>query len=215
MTLDRLTADFREAQIRAGVTFDNTLAFLGEIDPRTEKQKELKDTLMNLINLLDIKDPEERKNQIRVVLVHGAEGRGKSYLCSGFINEVLRKYYNADAELNGRCLYLTHFEIDLKDKSCMNPKADRTQYEQYNRVTVIPYLVIDEIGRGSWSDYTSQNIENIISKRYAQMLPTVLITNKTLPEIAKMFDKSTRDRLFNNKTGIGIDMDALGSVSLR
>lgn len=219
-----LPIEFRQAQIQSGVTFDNTYAFLAEIKPATDKQTDLKETLNELIDLLGISDPEERKKHTRLLLVHGAEGRGKSYLCSGAINEILRRRYNDECNkddpqfedaLKGRALYLTHFELDLMDKSCMNPKAVRTQIEQYNRITSIPFLVIDEIGRGSWSDYSSQNIENIISKRYAQMLPTVLITNKTIPEIVQMFDKSTRDRIFNGKTGKEIDMDESRSSSLR
>lgn len=219
-----LPIEFRQAQIESGLTFDNTYAFLAEIEPATDKQTDLKETLNELIDLLGISDPEERKKHIRLLLVHGAEGRGKSYLCSGAINEILRRRYNDECNkddpqfedaLKGRALYLTHFELDLMDKSCMNPKAVRTQIEQYNRITSIPFLVIDEIGRGSWSDYSSQNIENIISKRYAQMLPTVLITNKTIPEMVKMFDKSTRDRIFNGNTGKAIDMDECRSTSLR
>lgn len=220
----KFPVEFRFAQKKVGITFDNRDAVLSEISPRSEKQTELRTNLERLISNYMTANAEDRKNGLRAMIVYGAEGRGKSYLCSGAVNEIMRLAYNKENEkenpqfdtvLEGVALYLTHYELDLQEKSCMSPKAPRTQYEQYQRVTGVPFLVIDEIGRGSWSDYSAQNIENVISKRYAQCLPTVLITNKTTPEIVKMFDRSTRDRLFNGKTGIGIDMDDGQNKSFR
>ena len=218
-----LPYEVRQAQARAGITFDNSTAFIHEIEPKTEAQAILKEELKKLILMLGLREPEDRKARPRVLLVHGAEGRGKSYLCSGAVNEVIRAYYNIETDkkepqydrISGKAMYLTHYELDLMDKSCMNPKAERTQIEQYKKVGSVPFMVIDEIGRGSWSDYSARNLENVISKRYAELLPTVLITNKTIPEIVEMFDKATRDRLFNGRTGIAIDMDSNESESLR
>lgn len=223
MKYAQLPSEVRQAQAISGITFDNSMAFLHEIQPVTHNQAVLKDKLEQLIDLIFVSDPDERKERLRVVLVHGAEGRGKSYLCSGAVNDVIRAFYNFETKKNepqyekicDKSRFLTHYELDLLDKSCMNPRADRTQIEQYRKMSSIPFLVIDEVGRGSWSDYSARNLENIVSKRYSELLPTVLITNKTIPEIVEMFDKATRDRLFNERTGIAIDMDSMESESLR
>lgn len=219
-----LPSEFKYAQRKSGITFDNSMAMLSDISPKTEKQRELITNLNALLKNLTEKDADTKKKGLRAILVYGAEGRGKSFICSGCANEMLKVCYNTenqkdnpqfDTALSNKVLYLTHYELDLLEKSCMSPKAPHTQYEQYQKVTSVPLLIIDEIGRGSWSDYSAQNIENVISKRYAQCVATVLITNKTAPEIVKMFDKSTRDRLFNDKTGRAVNMDDGVSSSFR
>lgn len=203
------------AQKFSGVLPENYEAFIEDIAPRGDKQEKLKRLLESLIEDFTRGDYEERKEKPRVLLVYGAEGRGKTYLCSGALNEYIYRCYCREytkdcpdeERLNKKARYITHYELDLEDKSCMNPKATKTQIEQFRYITSIPFLVIDEVGRGSWSDYSAQNIENIISKRYGNLLPTVLITNKTGKEITEMFDISIRDRLSNGKTGIALNMD--------
>ena len=206
---------FERIQRGAGILEENMDAFTSLITPRNEKQRLLLNALERIEKTLKSKDREEKKEGVRALLVCGSEGRGKSWIISGLINKYLYNKYAATENTDGMAMYLTHYELDLRDKSCMNPKASKTQVEQYNDFCDVPLLVIDEIGRGSWSDYTAQNIENIISRRYSNLRPTILITNKTKAEIAKMFDRSILDRIANGKTGLVLDMDFAGSSSER
>ena len=185
-----------QKQLRdCGTDVDNLNAY-NEWKPTSPKVQHL----MDLINLMFQED-------LRILTVAGKQGSGKTFTVAAGVQNRLKEDFCNNKLLTEVARFLTHAELDMAYKECMNPKATKTQTEVYRTFSSIPILVVDEVGRGSWSEYSEQFIENVISKRYANRLKTILITNKTVTELAKMFDANIIDRMSNSKTGCVFALD--------
>jgi len=175
---------------------ENRRFFLEEIEPKNEGQRVLIEKLIRLA-----------RKEYKTLLISGNKGTGKTFLALAFLNSAI---YRTQEPSEFTAKYVTHYELDLRYKAAMND-SKKTQADIYNQYAEYSYLVIDELGRGSITDYSMTFIENLISRRYSWSRPTVIITNKTTKELKELLDAQMLDRLGNEKQ----ETFALDGESLR
>ena len=113
----------------------------------------------------------------------GDIGVGKTYIFTGLLNFLLSK---------GRtCKYVTEHEIiELHEQK---------NFDKYNSFKFCEFLVIDEIGKRSLAQWQFPYLENLVSNRYDNMLPTFFITNLSEDNFKKLAGDRLTDRMRDNK----------------
>lgn len=109
-----------------------------------------------------IKMVEQKKGKI---LLLGNNGAGKTHLISATCKK-----------LNG--VIYTMYEISVMIRQAYTVLAKESEFDIVSRLTNVPFLAIDEIGRTKGSDAEQNWLSHIIDKRHQRFLPTVLNSNK-------------------------------------
>ena len=129
-------------------------------------------------------------SQIRDMLIYGGVGTGKTHLVVAMLNKII----NA----NIYCRYATeHNLLDLYFQK---------KYDEFNACKKVNILVIDEIGKRELVDWQMIQLEELISYRYNEMLPTIFITNMNQDEFKSFVGDRVASRLRENKV-IRVMMD--------
>ncbi len=129
-------------------------------------------------------------SQIRDMLIYGGVGTGKTHLVVAMLNKII----NA----NIYCRYATeHNLLDLYFQK---------KYDEFNAFKKVNILVIDEIGKRELVDWQMIQLEELISYRYNEMLPTIFITNMNQDEFKSFVGDRVASRLRENKV-IRVMMD--------
>ncbi len=153
--------------------------YLHIVQPKNEEQKKLKELLTQL-----------KMKEYILLLLCGDTGLGKTYMSQALANTII---YNAvDPEYSA--LYTTHFEMERKLRASMNGKG-LSELDLIQKYKNYRLLIIDELGRGTISEYMMNTLEYIISERLARERRTILITNKSPEELRTIFDRQMQDRL--------------------
>lgn len=123
---------------------------------------------------------ENPKN--KTLLLYGNYGTGKTHLACGILRE-----------LEG--LYITSQKLCIEYETGADFNAKKNRLEVINTYSRSRMLVIDEVGR-SFNKSLEQNLLNyIISERYANNLPIVLITNLSKKDFVEFLGLAVFDRL--------------------
>lgn len=129
-------------------------------------------------------------SQIRDMLIYGGVGTGKTHLVVAMLNKII----NA----NIYCRYTTeHNLLDLYFQK---------KYDEFNAFKKVNILVIDEIGKRELVDWQMIQLEELISYRYNELLPTIFITNMNESEFKSFVGDRVASRLRENKV-IRVMMD--------
>lgn len=155
---------------------------LSEIKPRDAFQKKYVSMLSDLL---------EKKSL--TVTVCGTEGTGKTMIACAAINTALIPFVNGEGR-GKEPYYITQSEMNMMFRSAMNSRGS-SEFEVFQMLSDRSLLVIDEVGRSRNSEYQMENLEALISKRYAWNRPTVLISNDSAEELTQLFDRHILDRL--------------------
>jgi len=107
------------------------------------------------------------KPEGRMLIMLGNNGNGKDHLAASMLQYVGGYVYSV-------------FEIELLLKRCYSGKT--SEWGFYRRLCEAPLLVINEIGKHKQGNWELNFISYIINKRYENMMPVVLISNKHLKE---------------------------------
>lgn len=128
------------------------------------------------------------------VVISGACGVGKTYLAFALIratSKINSKYPNYwDSKI---FFYIQARQIFEKIKQSFNQQSD---YDILENEKKAPVLIIDEIGVQKASDFEKEILFEIFDYRYGNCLPTIVLSNLTPPEIAKVIGSRNADRLF-------------------
>ena len=117
------------------------------------------------------------------ILIHGSVGTGKTYLTTALLNKMIN--------VNVYCRYVTeHHLLDLYNQK---------KYDEFEAFKKVNILVIDEIGKRQLVDWQMIHLEELISYRYNEMLPTIFITNLDLVEFKEFVGDRVSSRLRENK----------------
>lgn len=183
----------RDFQRTANLGLDERDEFLDEVIPRDEKQARVIEFLKDLLD-----------GRYRTLVLCGTEGSGKTYLSCSAINTEIARIYQSNRDMEHGPRYVMQRELDMMFRSAMHEEGN-SELKVFNRYVGFSLLVIDEIGRSNNSQYSLDNIELLISKRYSFHRPTVIITNDTADELKRMFDRHILDRLA--KKGATFELD--------
>lgn len=146
-----------------------------QLKAKTEEQKKL-------INKMMINYANKKLEDISDMLINGTIGTGKTHIALAFINKLL--------EANTYCKYAT--EYDLLNLFFMK------KYDKFNQFKQTDVLIIDELGKRDLLDWQTIQIEELLSYRYNEQLPTILITNRNKKEFKAFVGDRVVDRLKDN-----------------
>lgn len=129
----------------------------------------------------------------RSLILLGTMGTGKTHLASAIIQAVIQ----ADALGGANALYTTASDIIRSVKETFG-KSGRSEAEVYADLCGYDLLVVDEVGAQHGTDFERQVIFEVINGRYGRKLPTIMISNLSLPEVRKFIGDRVVDRLCDN-----------------
>lgn len=145
------------------------------LEAKTEEQQKL-------IHKLILNYSNKKLENISDMLINGSIGTGKTHIALAFINKLL--------EANTYCKYST--EYDLLNLFFMK------KYDKFNQFKQTDVLIIDELGKRDLLDWQTIQIEELLSYRYNEQLPTILITNRNKKEFKSFVGDRVVDRLKDN-----------------
>ena len=122
-------------------------------------------------------------NKVSDLIIYGTVGTGKTHIAIGALNKLIEK--------GVYCKYAT--EAQLLE---MYFRRDYIQFDNFKKTTL---LIIDEVGKGDLAKWQQIQIEELVSYRYNEMLPTFFITNLSQKDFKKSMGDRVIDRLRDNK----------------
>jgi len=153
-----------------------------DFNPISNAQKVLVDKLRANFNGKKLEDMAD-------IVVYGSVGVGKTHVACGYLNALIKA--------GVYCRYVTQHEL--------LEHYFRKNYVAFDGFKKVAILVIDELGKRKLVDWQLEQLEELLSYRYNEMLPTVLITNlkeksddDTL-DFKKFVGERIVDRLRDNK----------------
>lgn len=173
-----IPSTFRQIQREAGIWKENKDAFFDSIDPR-EGQLKAYYAISDLLN-----------GKRKLLILLGESRSGKSWLVSGYANTMLKKDFNESREISVK--YMTFFELELALRTAQTLGRMDVLYRD---LISYAHLIIDELGRGKWSEFTATFFTNVLIRRKGEGRDTLLATNLSGAELKEMLDLAIIERL--------------------
>ncbi len=135
----------------------------------------------------------------------GIWGTGKTHLVCAIAQELINKCQHTNP-----VLYTTEPDMLMRIRSTYNHKEGaETESEVYRKLTTIPLLIIDDVGKEEVSDprFVQRAWFTIINTRYDNLLPVVLTANLDPDDMAYYLggnknNEATFDRLYEMLQGV-------------
>ncbi len=105
------------------------------------------------------------------LLLSGNVGTGKTHLMTAILRELTLK-----RGIRSRFVEFTHLLSDIKEGFSQR----KSEAEVLGPISQIPVLGIDELGKGTATDWQISVLDEVISRRYNQQLTTYFTTNLPL-----------------------------------
>jgi DNA replication protein DnaC len=74
----------------------------------------------------------------------------------------------------------------------------RKEYKEFDKYANADLLVIDEVGKDNLAEWEKKQLEELISQRYDNLLPTYFITNLNQKQFKERVGERVVDRLKDN-----------------
>lgn len=120
----------------------------------------------------------------------GSPGTGKTHLATAIGNHVIRSGHTA--------LFITAYKAVGTIKNTWRKGSETNEMQAIESFLKPDLLILDEIGVQFGSETERIMLFNIINGRYEKMLPTVILTNLSYPELVECLGARTVDRLREN-----------------
>lgn len=160
-------------------------ATFGSFVAETEKQKK------TLIAVQAYAIGFEESRQVgRSMIWCGPAGTGKTLLACGLIDALIGKGYSAK--------YTTLLDASKRIKATYGKGAAETESAAIKDFIKPTLLVMDEIGIGYNSETEQLHLWEIISGRYNESKPTILISNLVVEEVKALIGDRITDRMREN-----------------
>lgn len=124
----------------------------------------------------------------------GPPGTGKTHLACAIGNHVIRTYGNS-------ALFITVFDLIQRVKATYGDK-DKSEREVMQGFTMPDLLILDEVGVQFGTDYEKVIITDLINRRYAEMRPTIILSNLDQGELEAYLGARVIDRMFEGGGGV-------------
>jgi len=120
----------------------------------------------------------------------GPSGTGKSHLACCIGNKIIADGYT--------CLFTSVIEAVRLVRSTYSGKTKLTETEAIHRFTWPDLLILDEVGMQRGTDNEFLILTELINLRYADMKPTIMLSNLSEPVFEKFVGDRVFDRQFEN-----------------
>lgn len=137
----------------------------------------------------------ERFNEIRdkgtSLILLGKPGCGKTHLACAIINHVAM-------QLNCTAVYTDIISMIREVKATFNKDSESTEEGVIDWYSNRHLLAIDEVGVQLGSDFEKMIFQDVIDRRYREMLPTIVISNLNVEDLKNVVGDRAVDRLKDN-----------------
>src|SRR5574343_229285 len=133
-----------------------------------------------------------------IYILCGTRGTGKTQTAVATIKQAC--YQSQDA------IYVTAIELSSQIKATFKRDSKESEYDLLRRYQSHSLLVIDELNERSNSQWEASLINHIVTRRYDDLLDTILITNEQPSKLSTLLSPSICDRA--NESGSIIEFRA-------
>lgn len=159
-------------------------------------------------------DAEPRPDLLAGVYLFGKAGVGKTHAACGALRAYVEsKVYRLDddSELyRGNCRFVNAPAWFAELRGTYSHR-DESEQDVFNRYANCKLLVLDDLGKGTRSEWAVERLYMLIDHRYANALPTIITSNYDLGELAARLstDAQTMDAIASRIGGMcaGMRMD--------
>lgn len=124
----------------------------------------------------------------------GKPGTGKTHLACAIGNHVMRQFGNTVA-------FITVFEAIQRVKATYGDSS-KTESDVMRSFAQVDLLILDEVGVQFGTKYEEVIITDIINRRYADMRPTIILSNLTSDELSEYLGARVVDRMYEGGGGV-------------
>jgi DNA replication protein DnaC len=129
------------------------------------------------------------------LIIHGPPGTGKTHMICAFIQGCKMK----------EAQYWKLSDIIRTIRDSYSPQSGESELQFLKKLSHIPILVIDEIGRQAGTKFEGNSMFDLLDDRYDNLLPTILISNLPIDGEQSMtayLGRSVMDRINENSLDI-------------
>lgn len=124
----------------------------------------------------------------------GKPGTGKTHLACAIGNHVMNSFGNSVS-------FVTVFEVIQRVKATYGG-GDKTETEVMRSFAQVDLLILDEVGVQFGTEFEKVIITDIINRRYADMRPTIIMSNLTSDELSEYLGARVVDRMYEGGGGV-------------
>lgn len=161
-------------------------ATLANYAPQTERAEKVLDACRRYVDTW-----KERSERGSSLILSGNVGTGKTHLACAIAHALIHKH-------GIRTKYLTVMQTMQRIRATYAQGAEETEQEILEKIAALDLLVLDEVGVQTGSNHEHSMLFEIINRRYADVLPTIVISNLGAKELAAAIGERLVDRLREN-----------------
>ncbi|MBK5944814.1 ATP-binding protein [Halorhodospira halophila] len=182
---------------RAGVPRRYRSADFESFEPVTEHARRIRDCCRRYAETF----PSRLEAGTNLVL-SGAVGNGKTHLACAIVRDVIQRHgYQA--------LYTSSVSDAVRQvRRTYDPDSDKSESEILDYLGGVPLLVLDEVGVQTGSEHERMVLFEIFNRRYADMRPTILISNLGYQDLTRTLGERVIDRLLEDGTAFEFNWDS-------
>ncbi|MBC8951736.1 ATP-binding protein [Xenorhabdus sp. PB62.4] len=148
---------------------------------------------------------EERKRAGEGMILCGRQGTGKTHLAVSICREI--------ATGGDEAVFITTASRIIRAfRRSWNSEGEMSEFDTLKFYSELNLLVIDEIGVQYGTESERNILFEVLNNRYEDLLPTVLISNLPVTELAQFLGDRTLDRVLQGGTVLAFDWESYRRV---
>lgn len=133
-----------------------------------------------------IKDFEKKYKNGEGLLFYGPAGNGKTHLAAAIAAQVITKEYSVVFQPCVELMYRINKTYEVKEEN---------EDDIIQGLIDTQLLILDDLGKGKWSEKVEERIYVVLNGRYRNMLPVVITTNLSIGELKNYVRSAVFDRI--------------------
>ncbi|MDX7988007.1 AAA family ATPase [Xenorhabdus sp. 12] len=143
----------------------------------------------------------DRKKAGEGMILCGRQGTGKTHLAAAICREIA---VGGDEDV----FITTAPRLIRAFRRSWNSEGEMSEFDTLRFYSELDLLVIDEIGVQYGTESERNILFEVLNNRYEDLLPTILISNVPVTELAQFLGDRTLDRLLQGGTVLAFDWES-------